>query len=291
MRYAMLILPLTVVLLFAAQLDTVDIVFSHKTHAANGLECADCHTAASSSRAEDNLLPPAETCYTCHEKSTTECGFCHAGKTENVKAPRITNYIRHFPHDRHAAKGIACLVCHQGVEQSSNAREQHLPKMAQCQSCHPLNGQTTYCTLCHASDERLAPDNHRLDWRTSHGRLSLLQTESCSRCHLQNECLRCHAGDNLDREVHPLNYLRTHGREARSKRDACLTCHDELASCVACHREQMVLPRGHQTAGWSNPRTGGRHARQAKLDLETCLACHSGRPEPSCAECHTRSVR
>ena len=95
--------------------------------------------------------------------------------------------------------------------------------------------------------------------------------------------------DNLDRKVHPLNYVNNHGMYAKGNKDNCYTCHEEQAFCVDCHQKRMVMPRSHSTANWSNTTTGGGHARAAKLDLDNCLSCHSdAQGDPVCVLCHQK---
>src|SRR5215813_7334399 len=43
--------------------------FSHRVHLKMGLACVTCHAAApTSSKVEDNLLPDAKVCHTCHKQ-------------------------------------------------------------------------------------------------------------------------------------------------------------------------------------------------------------------------------
>lgn len=266
----------------------VDLIFSHKFHAEEvGADCIACHALAEESVVPvDNMLPEMETCYQCHDEDT-ECSVCHQDP-ENAEAfPRITTYIAKFPHATHMANGAECLTCHAGVDKSDNVMERHLPAMAQCQTCHTEVEKTSYCTDCHTASEDLRPADHKMDWLKSHGLVSQLN-DNCASCHSENTCLTCHQGDNLDRTVHPLNFINNHSLSAKANKDNCYTCHEELSFCSDCHREQLVLPRNHSTAGWSNLSNGGRHAREAKIDLDTCLSCHNDTTsEPICAQCHS----
>ena len=158
--------------------------------------------------------------------------------------------------------------------------------MVNCQTCHSDLEKAGYCIDCHAASEDLRPGDHKMDWSKSHGMSSQL-VQDCKTCHSENSCLGCHQGDNLDRRVHPLNFMNNHSLSAKGNKDNCYTCHEELSFCSDCHRQELVLPRNHNTAGWSNLSNGGRHARAAKLDLDTCQSCHSDtNGEPICAQCH-----
>ena len=261
--------------------------FSHKMHIEDvGVSCQDCHSAASSESPMDNLLPSHDTCYPCHEEDNTECSYCHINGDDPTGVPHITNYIAKFPHALHVKEDVTCTTCHAGVEKSETVDEKYLPSMMLCQTCHNELEAVNYCQDCHAAGEKLIPANHKMDWRQAHGLASQLQ-DDCKMCHTEQQCFDCHANDNLDRTVHPFNYVHNHMIDARNKRDNCYTCHEELESCVTCHREQLVMPRNHSAAGWSNLTTGGRHARQAKMDMDNCLACHNDNyGEPICAQCH-----
>lgn len=269
----------------------VELIFSHKLHAEDvEAGCTDCHqTAGESEQPSDNLLPTMETCYTCHDEDT-DCGLCHKDPDNAVVYPRITEYIWKFSHAKHANQDVECTVCHVGVESSSNIFDRHLPSMAACQECHNNLEQDNYCQMCHSKGENLVPLDHRLDWVTAHGISSQLEKNSCEQCHAEKQCLDCHDKDNLDHKVHPLNFVNNHSIQAKNKNEQCYTCHEEQASCVECHRSQLVMPRNHSTAAWTNASTGGRHARQAKMDLDNCLSCHNDNyTSPICAECHIKN--
>jgi len=67
----------------------------------------------------------------------------------------------------------------------------------------------------------------------------------------------------------------------------CLTCHREFAFCNDCHQIEMVMPKNHSFAGWSNTTTGGLHAKQAQYDFDYCQSCHSdANSDIVCIRCH-----
>ncbi|NOY58832.1 MAG: hypothetical protein GXO75_07845 [Calditrichaeota bacterium] len=266
----------------------LDLVFSHKYHVEEvGAECTDCHAAADSSmQPKDNLLPDMETCYSCHDEDT-KCTVCHKDPDNAGVYPRITSYISHFPHAKHIENEIECLNCHANVEKSENIYEKHLPPMTKCQSCHGDIQEPDYCSTCHAKGKDLKPEDHRLDWLKAHGISQELNTENCTKCHTQNQCNDCHRSDNLDHKVHPLNFVNNHSLVAKGNIENCYTCHEEQLFCIDCHRQELVMPRSHASAGWSNTKTGGRHARAAKFDLDSCASCHNEPgSEPICSQCH-----
>ncbi len=265
----------------------VELIFSHQFHAVDvEAECSACHVAAdTSTMAMHNLLPDMETCYTCHDEDT-DCTVCHKDPDNAVPYPRIEQYIAKFPHATHVENEVACETCHAGVAASSNILDSHLPDMGACMNCHTELEQPDYCITCHAESEDLMPADHKLDWTKSHG-FAAQADQECSICHTEDQCLDCHQGDNLDHKVHPLNFVNNHAIFAKGNKDNCLTCHEELLSCVDCHQQELVMPANHSSAGWSNFTTGGRHAREALQDLDSCVSCHNDAVgDPVCLTCH-----
>ena len=114
-----------------------------------------------------------------------------------------------------------------------------------------------------------------------------IKEKTCSHCHSNFYCLRCHEGDNLDREAHPLNFRNNHGIEAKANKENCITCHREYAFCNECHAIEMVMPKNHSYAGWSNTTDGGLHAKSAQSDFDYCQSCHSDlNGDVVCMTCH-----
>lgn len=268
-----------------------ELIFSHKKHVEElGAECATCHTLADSSlEAVDNLLPTMESCYDCHDQET-ECKVCHTDPENPLESPRISSYIAKFPHAKHVAQEMQCATCHIGVAQSESVKKQHLPTMGSCvSSCHNQMQKVDYCYDCHGAKDELQPVSHRLNWNKVHGVASHADKQECKLCHIENQCVDCHQKDNLDRKAHPFNFRNNHGVAARSNQDNCYTCHEQLSFCVDCHRQELVLPRNHSRAGWSNLKSGGGHARSARQNLDVCMSCHVGvNTEPVCANCHKK---
>ena len=266
----------------------VDLVFSHKYHAQTvGAECTDCHAIADTSTSSaHNLLPDMRTCYNCHD-SETECSVCHKDPENAVVYPRITTYIANFSHARHLTDKTNCAFCHNGVAESESIFEQHLPTMSACVSCHRNREEADYCFRCHARQEDLEPKDHKLDWTQMHGIASHTKGDECETCHIESQCLDCHQGDDLDHRVHPLNFRNNHSLRAKGNSENCYTCHEEYSFCADCHRQELVLPRSHASAGWSNTENGGRHARDAKLDMDSCISCHNDlNSDLVCLQCH-----
>jgi len=270
-----------------AQAPTDSLIFSHKLHMEGGAECSACHAKAeTSAEPADNLLPDMDTCYNCHDKEA-ECTMCHTKPDEAGSYPRYTNHIALFPHSKHVGEKTPCTSCHAGIADKARVGKTHLPGMKKCSSCHNDLDKPDYCYDCHSRTEKLKPADHTLDWRRGHGAVKLAAKDNCQLCHSDNSCLQCHQGDNLDRQVHPLNFRFSHGMKARGDKENCYTCHQDQNYCQDCHRQEMVMPRNHASAGWANKKTGGSHRRAAAMDLDNCVACHNDRNgDPICAECH-----
>ncbi|MFH0918953.1 MAG: cytochrome c3 family protein [Fibrobacterota bacterium] len=262
------------------------LVFSHQKHVIeNSQECALCHPDAdSSTNLTDPLVQGPVSCLTCHDSAYVR--FTPPQAKDAASPARVTR----FSHKLHAhgKPGLACLACHKGVDSSARAETSHRPPMKECMLCHQgLPGENT-CALCHARGQDLRPRDHRTAWLDRHGPEAHLKRAECALCHDETACTRCHAEKTpLQRGTHPLNFERTHAIAARGNRENCLTCHDEQRECIACHREQMVMPRSHASAGWSNKSNGGAHARAGRADIESCMACHNDPSrQPVCAVCH-----
>jgi len=290
MKRTSILLLITILIIWSAGMlnaQKLELIFSHKFHAEDAeVECTSCHMAAEESASSaDNLLPDMEACFECHDEDS-ECTMCHKDPENAIEYPRITTYVSKFPHATHVGNGAECSTCHAGVEKSENIMDSHLPSMVSCQSCHGDLDKADYCMDCHSSSEDLRPTDHKMDWAKAHG-LSSQLVQDCQSCHSENQCLECHQGDNLDKKVHPLNFANNHSLSAKGNKDNCYTCHEELSFCVDCHRQELVLPRNHNTAGWTTAKTGGRHAKAAKMDMDNCLSCHTDTSgEPVCAQCH-----
>jgi hypothetical protein len=270
-----------------------ELIFSHQFHHEDGgADCTDCHDLATSSLdTGDNLLPAMETCYTCHDEDDTECTLCHTNSDNAMEEPRIIEYSARFAHKTHIDAGEECITCHTGIiDKEKPATENHIPGRDLCTDCHGVANFTEEkapCLSCHGQNFIYRPENHMVSWRKDHGLAFEIQSNSCNHCHSKNYCIDCHEGDNLDHEVHPLNYRISHGIEAKANKENCLTCHREFAFCNDCHRIELVMPKNHSFAGWSNTTTGGQHARQAQFDFDYCQSCHSqANSDIVCIKCH-----
>jgi len=270
-----------------------ELIFSHKYHIQEaGTQCTDCHESVLSSQSpRDNLLPAMQTCFNCHDQKETECKVCHSDPEAAQDVPRIENLQAKFAHQLHAKSEEDCKTCHAGIElQESPLGAKFIPAEDKCRVCHgntDFNENKTGCLVCHEKNHPFKPADHFSAWKKNHGVTAEINKEACAHCHENTYCIVCHEGDNLDRLTHPLNYKFNHGLDARGNKENCLTCHQEDAFCIDCHQREMVMPRNHAYANWTNWQNGGLHKRQAEADLDYCLSCHNDAYARNvCVECH-----
>jgi hypothetical protein len=188
--------------------------FSHRIHLQMGLACVGCHTAAASStRAQDDLLPTRQVCLNCHADSelpavATKPGtlvneFSHALhlKIGNVapflaKAIDTKSYLQP-PDDirRHLNTSNSCEACHRGLEESDQVTHAAMPKMADCLVCHSNIDNPFSCETCHVKDAAfLKPASHVEHFLDLHstGKMHLDKT-TCTVCHgIDFRCMGCH---------------------------------------------------------------------------------------------------
>ena len=221
----------------------------------------------------------------------TECNYCHTNPDMAEEETRITGFVAKFSHKTHIGGGAECVTCHQGIEEKEKPAEgYHIPVGSICTDCHGTSDYVEYkeqCITCHGGEFTFKPANHTVYWNKDHGISWQMETNSCDHCHSKMYCVNCHQGDNLDREIHSLNYRTTHGIDARANKENCVTCHQELSFCNDCHSIEMVMPRNHSYVGWSSGPGGGLHAREAQYDFDYCQTCHSdANSDVVCVRCH-----
>jgi hypothetical protein len=187
--------------------------FSHELHLKlpQKLTCLTCHASVrTSTRLEDNNLPPVAICLGCHKEAT-------------VGQPRPT-ILGRFDHQRHLALGNiapviaaaidaktyfsppaglrhrldttnACGACHRGMEESTAPARSDLPRMADCLVCHNKIDPPFSCEFCHAKSAPLKPADHAPDFLDRHNRKDFkFDKESCDICHGRKfQCLGCHS--------------------------------------------------------------------------------------------------
>ncbi|HED09999.1 MAG TPA: hypothetical protein ENJ10_04880 [Caldithrix abyssi] len=281
-----------------AQAPADSIIFSHNYHISEEeMDCGDCHDAVETSRSgHDDLLPQKAVCADCHEvEDKTECTTCHTHPDVAVNFKRISTYSEKFTHEKHILVGMECQSCHEDVIASGEVLPPDFPDMITCMDCHERERVDDRCRTCHTRSESLVPRDHLIDFKHSHGVLAQVSAGSgahektCNTCHTVDYCQSCHSGQNLERNIHPINYTFIHSYDAQNEENNCMTCHEDRNFCASCHAANNVLPQSHRV-GWSNtiPGDGGQHALEAQINLENCMSCHEKDVATICQTCHTR---
>jgi hypothetical protein len=257
-----------------------DIIFSHKRH--SDQPCDNCHDKIyESDKSEDKNLPTMDICTQCHDGTTlpNECSVCHKDK-ENPQALVRPKRDFIFSHKKHLERKTECVFCHGDVTKKDKLTSENMPDMGKCYECHEGTKVSNQCELCHAKMKlrKYHPD----DWLHSHQYQSVTKTGKCVQCHQnQDQCQKCHRGDNLFQKTHPLNYNFTHGMDAKSKEKDCLSCHLTKQFCDDCHAQEGAKPLNHSIPDWA----GSKHGEYARKDMELCASCHDT-ADPICTWCH-----
>jgi hypothetical protein len=323
----------------------IPLAFDHKVHVSdNGVPCEACHEKAlGSERSVDRLTPTKEGCGSCHaagrnasrEEQLKTCQICHPGYEpiwpEGVAGSdtaKVTNpppaIVLPRPnlkmnHAAHVEAQIACLACHIGVDKVELAtRENALPLMATCLTCHDGRRASKRCATCHLAvptgrlrldfpagklrpSGRYYGDAHDARFVKDHASLARARRPYCESCHSRKDCSDCHTGYLRPGRVHPSNWSLVHPVRARGNELDCSSCHRLQSFCADCHVRSGVVSSGpaafdrskgsFHSAGWIDPGPGRRgqprspehHAYQAQRNIRTCVSCHT---ESDCIACH-----
>jgi len=129
--------------------------YSHKTHLAAGLKCADCHT---NPEPGDRMeFPEAARCMACHTTIAKDQPAIQK-LTEFAKSkqpiPRVRVYMVsagvYWNHRSHLEAGIQCETCHGQVAQMEvMTNVTNVTTMAACVDCHRQRKAGTGCEFCH----------------------------------------------------------------------------------------------------------------------------------------------
>jgi hypothetical protein len=131
------------------------IPYSHKTHLALGLPCANCHTNPD----PGNLMtfPAASKCMACHRSIAKDkpairklASFAKSGQAIPwVRVYRVTEGVN-WSHRKHLDAGMKCVMCHGQVAQMETMSEAtSVTTMGVCLSCHAAHNAPTVCQTCH----------------------------------------------------------------------------------------------------------------------------------------------
>lgn len=253
-----------------------ELVFDHAAHLEQeDVDCTTCHAGAGDAETADvNLLPPMETCGTCHEHradmNRLGCSRCHTQLPELALMPQDETM-----------HGVGFVALHGAWAAGGSAR---------CAQCH----EQTFCSDCHAGTREMRPSErfpervdrafiHRGDFLSRHAVAANARPATCLNCHGSSFCRDCHdsrfqaLGGGVKASPHPPVYVMRggaafHGTDARRNPAACAACHDRGAAsnCVECHR--VGGPGGNpHPPGWDR-----RGREDEKSRSGACVPCHSG---------------
>jgi hypothetical protein len=131
------------------------IPFSHKTHAAAGANCVDCHTIQKPGFLAG--FPSEATCMGCHSTIKKDspaiqklAEFYNAKKPVPwVKIYEVPDFVW-FSHERHyRGAHIQCDNCHGPVSERDVVSKEKPTNMNSCVACHEQHKATTDCGACH----------------------------------------------------------------------------------------------------------------------------------------------
>ncbi len=284
------------------------ITFSHKFHLEQGLECLDCHDGIESSDAVGFGLPSMDVCGRCHSEiqESENCTKCHSNPA-SAKRLTLRTIALNFSHKNHIERvNNDCTACHTTIATSTNVKDDNIPSMDLCTSCHSAAVQELKCSQCHTNlgSYDLKPIihmSHKGNFIKEHQEFARADVSVCAQCHQESFCSDCHAKTEGLRPVikfpesehrafiHRGDWLSRHPPEARADQNRCLKCHD-LKRCRDCHERTSAMPArskeiGHPE-GWGTPGDPNFHGRVARRDITLCAACHDEGENSICVSCH-----
>jgi hypothetical protein len=130
------------------------IPFSHKTHSAQNIECAFCHT--NPDPGETMAFPDSTLCMDCHQAFAAE-------KPAIKKLARFAQSKRPIPwvrvysvpgfvfwsHRTHLEAAQPCAACHGKVSEMDVLQATNVTTMDGCVQCHEKKDASTGCVSCH----------------------------------------------------------------------------------------------------------------------------------------------
>lgn len=231
-------------------------IFDHATHAEAEVACTQCHGDKTEPRPMRSPLMPE--CVKCHSETGSpkllECATCH----KEIRMDLIPEF-RDGTRIAHDSPTVWTQVHGREARMNSNF----------CARCH--EDEQAFCADCHRLEK---PASHNVSWnRRTHGVHAAWDRDTCSVCHQEDSCMRCHE------RTQPTSHR---GSFTPPSSTHCVQCHFPAeTNCAICH--QAI---DHRTAGPTphGPFTG------------TCSDCHpvgmpgiaphTVNPVINCTVCH-----
>lgn len=304
------------------------IIFSHKVHAEEEIDCDECHDEiANDAETIVQAIPRKPQCTECHEEEVEDnCKMCHT----DVKSPATWDTVDSrqiiFSHQLHLKRKAKCGDCHVGIKKvrAVSAAQPIIPQHNECKSCHQQDLESGRCRRCHKRLDlyKRRPESlysHNKGFFDRHGlEAASSGQDHCAVCHDQSFCADCHARTMTLRPsirfpekvtssfMHRGDWKARHVIESRASDASCMKCHGR-SSCNACHERIGVGgrlgPSPHRDQGdrkWapdsrdsSDYDCNGNflHGRAARRRISECAACHDQGPVSICVRCHRADGR
>lgn len=128
------------------------VAFSHKLHADSGLQCARCHTNATTK--DQAGIPNAKDCVACHRQfqadgATLQTLAAYEQKPISwVRIYKLPSFV-FFSHKSHLNAKATCANCHGEVQTRDVLGKEKSIAMASCIDCHRERQASTACNYCH----------------------------------------------------------------------------------------------------------------------------------------------
>lgn len=129
--------------------------FSHKKHAAQGLECAVCHPMPDPGVFAE--IAGTEVCMGCHVQVKTDSPAIQAltaahraGKEIDWTPVYVIADFVYFSHRKHLERAkVTCAACHGDVASMDAVAKEFNISMAGCMQCHRETEAPLGCSFCH----------------------------------------------------------------------------------------------------------------------------------------------
>jgi hypothetical protein len=129
--------------------------YSHKTHLARGLRCAECHV--NPEPGDKMTFPATSKCMACHaviakDKPAIQKLAAYAKNDQPVPWARVYSVAAgvYWNHRSHLEAGMKCDRCHGDVAKLDVIRQlTDVTSMDGCVNCHRENHASTGCEFCH----------------------------------------------------------------------------------------------------------------------------------------------
>ena len=129
--------------------------FSHKTHVATGLKCAECHP--NPDPGDHMTFPATARCMACHttiakEKPAIQKLAEFAKSKDPIPWARVYTVpaFVFWNHRSHLKAGLECDTCHGQVSQMDvTSKVTKVTSMDGCMECHREKNVDTGCGFCH----------------------------------------------------------------------------------------------------------------------------------------------